>query len=114
MSDEKHETGLEKAMREADEAEARLRAMKESLMPRDRATAVRELLVAELRALTAREGAKCEERIAAATTDEERSQILRDFQSDMLAGIERVQAEMREQIKAWTIARIEDRERDGL
>lgn len=104
------ETELQRAVREADEAEARLRRMKESLMPRDRADALRQLMEAELAAMVSRELRKFEMDIVNAKSEAEAQALTVRMNAAIVAGTERVKVAITEQMKAWTLAGLEDRE----
>lgn len=104
---------LRKALAEADAAEAELRHLKEQLIPRDRVTALNQLLRAELRAMMSREIAKYTPLICAAAPGDERREILTQMSEAMTAGLERVKAEMLTQMKAWTLAGLEDRAKEN-
>jgi sugar-specific transcriptional regulator TrmB len=114
MTDSSEESELERAIREADEAEAKLRRMKERLIPKDRAEALRPLLLAEVAAMTTRVLASFEDEIVAATTDEDARAVSERMQEALDAGLEGVKATMSEQLQAWTLAGLEDRAKEGL
>ncbi|MEW5927106.1 MAG: hypothetical protein AB1941_06470 [Gemmatimonadota bacterium] len=82
--------------------------MKEQLIPRDRVAALNQLTRAELRAMLARETAKFTPALCAAATDDERRDILTEMSEAMVAGVERVKAEMLAQMQSWTLAGLED------
>lgn len=103
---------LRKAIAEAEAAEAELRRMKEGLIPRERVTALNELLRAELRAMMARETVRFAPAMSAARTDDERREVLTRMSDAMVAGVERVKAEMLAQASAWTLAGLEDRAKE--
>lgn len=113
-SDEDEE--MRRAVRAADAAEEELRKLKEQLIPRDRADALNSLLEAELRAMIARETAKFRPAIRAAMTQEEARDVVQQLSDSMVAGTERVKAEMMAQMHAWSLAGLEDhsKEDEGL
>src|SRR5690349_7307854 len=109
MSDETRETELEKALREAEEAEAKLRQLKESLISKEHAAALDDLMKAEMRAMTERVMASFTDWIVAAKTEAESAAVIAEMQTALLAGADRVEAAVLEQLRAWTIAGLEDR-----
>lgn len=116
MSNQTPDDELRRAIAEAEVAEATLRRMKESLIPRDRVLAIEKLMDAELRAMIARETARFSPAIIAAKTEEEAQQVLESMSQAMLAANERIRVEMLAQVKAWTLAGLEDRteEQDNI
>lgn len=109
MSERDDESELDRAMREADEAEARLQREKERLIPRDRVDALNDLLRAEAVAMMSVTTRRFEAEIAAATSEDEVRAVLERMSHAMIEGTARVEATVLEQMRAWTLAGIEDR-----
>lgn len=104
---------LKRAEAEADAAEAELRRMKENLIPRDRINALRQLLFAEAGAMMNSELNKFVDRVVAVSTEEEAARLTAEMSAAIAAGLDKVQATVNEQAKAWTLAALEDRAREG-
>lgn len=100
---------LRRAVREAEEAEERLRRMKESLIPRDRADALEELLQAEMAAMMAASTRRFLDDLRAANSEDEARAVLERLRQAMLDGTARVEATILQQMQAWTLASLEDR-----
>lgn len=109
MVERDDESELERARREANEAAARLRRLKQQLIPRDRAAALDELMKAELSAMIRTTLPQFEQELIEVKSEAEARAILERMRDAMLAGTERVEAAMRGQMHAWTLAGIEDR-----
>src|SRR5258707_9695167 len=104
MSGDPEETELQRVTREAEEAEERLRRVKESVIPRDRVDALKDLFRAELASMMELTLPKYHGRLMGLKTEDEAKVVLEEVQQALLKGLDRVKTSNIEQMKAWTLA----------
>lgn len=103
---------LRRAIAAAEAAEADLRRLKASLIPAERVDALRDLLRAEVAALIERETASVRSAIAAAQSPAELQAALEALWPALLTGLDGVRGRMLAQGRSWTLAGLEDLERE--
>jgi hypothetical protein len=99
-------------LREVEALEAEVRRRKESRIPKERYEALMQLMSAELAAVESRETRWFESAIATAITAEECEAVTRQFHARVESALLRARAAMDEQMRAWTLAGLEDRAKE--
>jgi hypothetical protein len=106
---ENHDEELRRLNAEVDALEAELRRRKESTIPIERVKLLNQVLYAELAALESQITRWFVDAMATAITAEEREAVEKELPAKVDRAIARVNAAMEEQMRAWTIAGLEDR-----
>jgi hypothetical protein len=109
---ENHDEELRRLNAEVDALEAELRRRKESTLPIESVKVLNQVLHSELAAIVSQITRWFENAMATAITTEDRDAVEQELHARVDRALSRVDAAMQEQMRAWTLAGLEDRAKE--